>query len=155
MRWSTDYRPPVPIIGHLYKFPIPIIGQFSNIHSYLSFGEAQQAKVNTDLKIRMLWLSVADLELQLWTASELYAYTPDAVLLLRECWLRATISSMFNNASNTNLLTSVHKHARAGTKKGSHVVTGTISRNCVVMHCYREETSAELQKTYALTWHSW
>ena len=58
---------------------------------------------------------------------------------------------MFDNAYNTNLLMSVHKHARAGTKIGSHVVAGTISRNCIVMHCYREDTSAELQKTYALT----
>ena len=31
-----------------------------------------------------------------------------------------------------------HKHARAGTKIGSHVVAGTISQNCVVMHCYRK-----------------
>ena len=147
MQWLTDYRSPVPIIGHLYKFLLPIIGRFSNICSYLSFGKVQQAKVNTDLKIRVLWLCVADLELQLWTISELYAYTPDAVLLLRDCWPRATISAMFDNASNTNLLTSVHKHACAGTKKGSLVVAGTISQNCVVMHCYHEDTSAELQKT--------
>ena len=36
---------------------------------------------------------------------------------------------MFDNANNTNLLTSIHKHARAGTKIGSRVVAGTISQN--------------------------
>ena len=150
-----------PIIGHPYQLSATCINSLYQLSAdfqifvhIISFGKAQQAKVNTDLKIRVLWLCVADLELQLWTVSELYAYTPDAILLLRDCWPRATISSMFDNASNTNLLTSVHKHVHAGTKIGSHVVAGTIPQNCVLMHCYREDTSAELQKTYTLTWSS-
>ena len=127
-----------PIIGHPYQLSATCINSLYHFSAdFQIFIHISALERHSRLRLTLtwrsvLWLCVADLELQFWMVSELYAYTPDALLLLRDFWPRATISSMFDNASNTNLLTIVHKHARAGKKIGSHVVAGTISQNCVV-----------------------